>query len=184
MEEMKNIVVVDEFNGKYKINEHYKPIAKALKEKFKELEYVPVDNILFVENTEDKRKNNNMTVYAQISKVPGRWEDLIYQMTKKQFEYMLEIYKENTREMSRQQIVALIYHELKHIQLVKSAQGPKVDIVGHDVEDWFNMIEKLGSNWNSTKATIPNLLDDSINWDSIEGPARIFPTEAILKVVK
>ena len=184
MEESKRIVVVDEFNGKYKINEMYRPIAAALKEKYKELEYVPVNNILFVENMEDKRKSNNLTVYAQISKVPGRWEDLIYQMTKKHFEYMPEIYKENIMNMSRQQIVALIYHELRHIQMVRSSSGPKIDIVGHDVEDWINMIEKLGSNWGSTKASIPNILDDSVDWDSIEGPARIFPTEAILKVVK
>lgn len=27
-----------------------------------------------------------------------------------------------------------------------------------DVEDWANMVEKLGINWASTKASIPNIL--------------------------
>jgi len=184
MEAQKSIIAVEEFGGKYKINENYRPIAAALISKFPELMYVPVDNILFIENMEDKRKKNNGIVYAQISKMPGKWEEIIYQITKKQFEYMLEIFKENTEGMSRAQITALIYHELKHIQLVRSDQGPKIDIVRHDVEDWFNMVEKLGTNWASTKGSIPNLLDEDVNWESIEGPANLFPAETSLKLVK
>ncbi|MFZ3172055.1 MAG: putative metallopeptidase [Carboxydocellales bacterium] len=184
MDAQKDIIAVEEFNGKYKINEDYRPIAEGLFAKFKELEYVPVKNILFIENTEDKRKKNNSIIYAQISKMPGKFEDIIYQVTKKHFEYMLEIFKENTLQMSRQQIIALIYHELKHIQLVRTPDGPKVDIVRHDVEDWFNMVEKLGVDWASTKGQIPNLLDENINWESIEGPDNLFPAETSLKLVK
>ena len=184
MENQKSIISVDEFNGKYKINESYRPIAEALKEKFIELEYVPVKNILFIENTEDKKKKNNAIIHAQISKLPGKWNEIIYQITKKHFEYMLEIYKENNYSMSREQIIALIYHELKHIQLIKGGSGPKVDIVSHDVEDWFNMVQKLGTNWASTKGQIPNLLDDVVDWESIQGPACLFPAEVTLKLVK
>ena len=184
MEAKKGIIAVDEFNGKYKINEDYRPIAETLKSKFKELEYVPVNNILFIENTEDERKKNNSHVYAQIGKMPGKWEDIIYQVTKKRFEYVLEIFKENTITMSREQIIALIYHELKHIQLVQSSQGSKIDIVRHDVEDWLNMVEKLGINWASTKGSIPNLLNENVNWESIEGPHNLFPVETSLKLVR
>jgi predicted metallopeptidase len=184
MEDQKGIIAVEEFNGKYKINEDYRPIAEALKEKFKELEYVPVKNILFVENTEDSRKKNNSIVYAQISKMPGKFEDIIYQVTQKRFEYMLEIFKENTILMSREQIIALIYHELKHIQLVQSKDGPKIDIVRHEVEDWLNMVEKLGLNWASTRGSIPNILDEDIKWESIEGPHNLFPAETSLKLVR
>ena len=184
MEVVKGIVTVEEFNGKYKINEDYRPIAETLKAKFKELEYVPVKNILFIENTEDEKKKNNSLVYAQISKMPGKWEDIIYQVTKKRFEYTLEIFKENTIMMSREQIVALIYHELKHIQLVQTKDGSKIDIVSHEVEDWLNMVEKLGLNWATTKGSMPNLLDEHINWESIEGPNNLFPAETSPKLVK
>lgn len=184
MENQQSIIAVQEFEGKYKINENYRPIAEALKAKFRELEYVPVKNILFIENTEDKRKNNHSTVYAQISKMPGKWEEIIYQITGKYFEYMLEIFKENTMLMSREQIVALIYHELRHIQLVTTKDGPKVDLVSHEVEDWFNMVEKLGINWAGTKGQIPDLLAENVDWASIEGPANLFPAETSLKLVK
>lgn len=184
MKENKNLIVIDEFNGKYKINENYRPIAEALKAKFEELQYVPVKNILFIENTEDKRKNNNKIVYAQISKVPGKWEEIIYQVTGKYFHYMLEIFKENTMLMSREQIVALIYHELRHIQLVQKKDGPSIDIIGHEVEDWLNMVEKLGLSWNATRGQIPDLLADGVDWDTIEGPMNLFPEETSLRLVK
>jgi len=186
MELQKNTftITVKEFNGTHKINEAYRPIARALKSKFTELEFVPVENILFVENLEDKKKKNNIPVYAQISKLPGKWEDIIYQTTGQSFEYMLEIFRENIHGMSRAQIVALVYHELKHIQFINSDNGPKVGIVGHDIEDWINMVEKFGSNWASTKGEIPDLLDEDVSWDSIEGPATLFPAEIVLKLVK
>lgn len=184
MEDNKNIIAVDEFNGKYKINENYRPIAQALVEKFKELEYVPVKNILFIENLEDKRKKNNAIVYAQISKVPGKWEEIIYQVTEKHFDYMMEIFKENTTEMSREQIIALIYHELRHIQIVTKKDGRELDIVAHDVEEWLNMAEKLGLNWQSTMSQVPDLLADGVDWNSIEGPMNLFPAETSLKLVK
>ncbi|KLU66324.1 hypothetical protein DEAC_c17230 [Desulfosporosinus acididurans] len=178
------LIAVEEFNGKFKINEDYRPIAEALHAKFKELEYVPVKNILFIENMEDKRKKNNSVVYAQISKMPPKFEEIIYQVTGKYFEYMLEIFKENTYAMSREQIVALIYHELRHIQLVQKKDGPEIDIVAHEVEEWINMVEKLGLNWQGTMSQIPNLLADGVNWETIEGPMNLFPAETSLKLVK
>ena len=184
MEAQKSIITVQEFNGKFKINENYRPIAKSLKAKFDELMYVPVTNILFIENLEDERKKNNSIVHAQISKVPAKWEEIIYQVTGKHFDFMMEIFKENIQHMSREQIVALIYHELRHIQLVQTKDGSKIDIVSHEVEDWINMVEKLGLNWATTKGQIYDLLDESINWESIEGPMTLFPSETSLKLVK
>lgn len=175
-------LAVTEWTGKYFINESYRPIAEKLVAKYPELKYAPVKNILFVENTEDKRKDKHKVVYAKISKIPGRWEEIIMQITGKQFAYMLEIFRENVIGMSREQIVALMYHELRHIQIVTD-EG-KVDIVGHEISDWANMIEKLGPDWATTMANIPNLLSDGItNWEDIEGPATLFP-ETALRVVK
>jgi hypothetical protein len=58
-----------------------------------------------------------------------------------------------------------------------------VGIVGHDVEDWFNMIEKFGTIW-AAEYEIPDLLDKEVNWESIEGPSTLFPAEIVLKLVK
>ena len=184
MPELNKLVVVDEWNGKYLINEYYRPLAEKLVDKFTELKYVLVNNILFVENTGDKKKIGHKVVFAQISKISGKWQEIVHQLTGKHFSYMIEIFRENTYGMSREQIVAVIYHELRHIQLVTDGDSPKIDLVGHDIDDFANMIEKLGANWPTTRARIPYLLDDDItDWDSIQGPATLFP-ESNLRLIK
>ncbi len=66
-----------------------------------------------------------------------------------------------TSRMSAEQVVALVYHELRHID----EDG---DLVKHDIEDWDSMVATLGKDWNSTKAEILDLLDDEFpGWDSL-----------------
>ncbi len=177
MDNLRDLIIVQEFTGKYFINESYRPIAKALVDKYEELKHVAVDGILFVENTETKKKNNGKFVFAQIGTISEKWSDMVYQMTGETFVYLLEVYKENTAMMSREQIVALIYHELRHI-------GKDGKLKNHDIEDWANMVEKLGVDWNSTLGSIPDLLADGVDWESIEGPANLFPAETTLRMVK
>jgi hypothetical protein len=82
MGEVRKLVVVDEYNGEYFINEAYRPIAEQLKEKFfDELKWVPVNNMLFVDRQETKQKHANKVVCAQVSKVPVRFQEIIYQLS-------------------------------------------------------------------------------------------------------
>jgi hypothetical protein len=171
------LIQVESFNGKYFIKESYRPIAQALVKKFDEISHVMVNNVLFVEDQISTKKKAGKTIFAQVSKVPEKWDDIIYQITGRHFDYMMEIYKINIFQMSREQIYALIYHELRHID----TDG---EIKGHDIEDWTNMIEKLGADWNVTRNGIPNLLDEHVNWEDIIGPATLFPAETTLRLVK
>jgi len=171
------LIQVESFTGKYFINEAYRPVAAALVKKYKEINHIIVGEILFIEDTEGKKKKNGQTVLAQIGLIPEKWDDVIYQLTGKRFGYMMEIYKNNIYSMSREQVFALIYHELRHI-------GAEGKLVNHDIEDWVNMVEKLGVDWNTTRASIPNLLDEDVDWESITGPATLFPAESTLRVVK
>ncbi len=174
---MENILAVEEFSGKYFINESYRPIAQALTKKYRELAHVNTKAILFVEDTESTKKKNGRIIFAQISQVPEKWNDIVYQATGRHFEFLLEIFKVNIAMMSREQIIALIYHELRHIDQEGKLRS-------HDIEDWTEMIEKLGVNWNNTRGSIPDLLADSVDWNSIQGPLTLFPAEVTLKVVK
>ena len=163
----------------FAINESYRPIALTLQEKFEELKDAPIKNILFVDNLNSKKKAGSKVVFAEIGKIPGKWQDVLYQTTGLYFEFMLTVYKENTTNMSRAQIVALIYHELRHIQ--------NGELVGHDVEDWHEMYTKLGHNWATTMGDIPDLLSGNVDWNSIEGPAALFTFDGkphALRVVK
>lgn len=153
----------------YMINESYRFIAEALKSKFKELKRVPVKNILFLDNLTQKKNSRGKTVFADMSKIPGKWQHILEQTTGFYFGFILTVYKRNIAHMSRSQIVALIYHELRHIQ--------NGDVVGHDIEDWHEMHSKLGYNWATTMGDIPDLLSDSVDWDSIEGPPALFTAD-------
>jgi predicted metallopeptidase len=172
-----SMIKVRFFDGKYFINESYRPIAKALIEKYEELRHIAVNEILFVDDNESPKRKGGSIVFAQMGLVPDKWTDVIYQITGRRFAYMLEVFKVNTALMSREQIIALIYHELRHI-------GVDGKLRNHDIEEWTNVLEKLGANWNSTRSAIPNILDDGINWENIEGPTSLFPTEVTLRVVK
>lgn len=160
------VVVVDEWSGKYVINDEYRPLANNLIRKYETLKHIPVGSILFLENTDSKGKNKNKVKYAQINKMPDKWQQIIKQLTGRYFGYYMEIYKRNTEKMSREQVIAAIYHELRHI-------GRDGEIIHHDIEDWADMYYHLGHDWATTKRVIPNLLDEGVNWDSIMVP-RLF----------
>lgn len=172
------LVVLPEWGGKYVINEAYRPIAEKLVEKYTELRFKLVDEILFVDNTEDKGKQKDKFKKAQVGKIPEKYQEIIKQLTGRGFSYIMEFYKRNIEMMSREQIIALVYHELRHI-------GADGDLILHDIEDWANMHYKLGPDWSSTMRAIPDLLKDGVDWDSITGP-NLFdnPESPRLKAVK
>lgn len=178
MAEPQKIVVVEEWPGKWLINESYRPIAEQLCEKFKEISHISVNEILFIDDTESNKVSKGKRVFAQIGKIPAKWAEVLEQTTKRRYYYFMEIFKQNTEQLSREQLIAVIYHELRHI-------GTDGKLVDHEINDWINMIDKLGPIWAITKGEIPDLLDDKIvNWESITGPITLFPVESKLQVVK
>lgn len=87
-------------------------------------------------------------------------------MTNKQFKAMtgyywvIETKNWYTKDMSREQIVALMYHELRHI-------GRLGELVPHNIEDWSNMIATLGTDWATSKSDIDDILADDFKWDEL-----------------
>lgn len=162
---------------KIRINEHYRPIAEALCKKHEELKHVPVNNILFLDDVETEKKSKGKYVLAEIGKIPAKWSEVIEQTTGFYFELVLTVYRENTSHLSREQKIALIYHELRHIR--DTAKG--LVLVGHDIEDWREMHDKLGPNWSSTHADMPDLLDAEFDWSKFDPPPGLFTG---LKAVK
>lgn len=155
------ILAVPGWEGTYVVNEDYRPIAEALVKKYDEIKHVPVDNILFIENTTSKAKNKDKSKYAQIGKIPSRWSEALYQLTGNTLIYFMEIFKQYTQYMTPAQITALVYHELRHINQFG-------DICAHDIEDWSIMVDRLGVGWTHNNE-LPDLLAEGINWDNICG---------------
>ena len=102
MENANRLIQVDEFNGKYFINESYRPIAKSLVDKFDEIGHVMVNGILFIEDRVSIKKKNGNLIYAQVGQVPEKWDDVIYQITGKHFNHIMEIFRNNISMMSRE----------------------------------------------------------------------------------
>ena len=152
---------VENYRGKFVINEAYRPIAKALCKKFPELKHIPVDSIIFIDQTETRAKKAGNIINAQIGKIQDKWHEVIYQLTGRRFLYFVEFFKLNMGHMSKEQIILLVYHELRHI-------GPDGDLQSHDIEDWANMYHKLGVDWSATKRKLPDLLSADVDWDSIK----------------
>ena len=177
MSKIKNLVVVPEWTGDYLVNDSYRPIAEQLCRKFTRELYAESEEILFVDNLKDRKKVKGGLVFAQISLIQPKMSEIIEQMTGHKFKFVIEFFKRSMELMSREQIIALVYHELRHI----SIDGKLID---HDIADWAEMLTRIGPNWASTRASIPDLLDDSLTkWEDIEGPMTLFPRESRLEMV-
>lgn len=72
MTEASRLVVVNEWTGKYQINEYYRPIAEGLTAKFQELRHIMPKGILFIDNKESKGQNQGRIRLAQVRKVTGQ----------------------------------------------------------------------------------------------------------------
>ena len=134
----------------------YRHIAAQLVKKFEELRHIKPSKILFIEDMDYEDPENGKPQWrAKISKANKQFTVMTG------YEYILETRNYFIERMQREQIIALIYHELRHI-------GQDGDMVKHDIEDWNNMIATLGTDWATTQAKIKDLLEDKILWRELE----------------
>ncbi len=142
------------FGDKHWIKNYiFEPIAHRLVEKFEELKHVEPSQILFLENTSwtpGKRSSNKRETIAKISILNAQMQAALG------YKYMIEIKGYYVEHLSKEQIVAVIYHELRHI-------GPEGDLLQHEIEDWDNMVATLGKDWMSLGNSIVDLLDDEFD---------------------
>lgn len=76
---------------------------------------------------------------ARISKANKQFSDM------SGYGYILETRNYYIEKMTREQIIALIYHVLRHIDKWR-------DLQPHDIENWDNMVATLGKDWAETQA--------------------------------
>lgn len=155
----------------------YRPIAERLIEKFPELKHINPRSILFIEDMDWEKPNSERPKkhwMARISKANKQFAAATG------YSYILETRNYFIERMSRAQIIALIYHELRHIDTYG-------DLQPHDIEDWDNMIATLGKDWDTTKEEIQNLIEDDIIWKELESRTKqldVFSLEAFNKFIE
>lgn len=146
-------------------NNRIYPMAAQLVKKYEELRHIDPDKILFVVNHKSKGISKGHRILARMRKLSPIWTELLFQIGSVSNFYMMEFFARNTEHLNESQIIAVIYHELRHI-------GPDGKLVSHDVQDFWNIIDGLGRHWYAEDASIPNLLDDDVSWNSLLGKAK------------
>lgn len=142
-------------------NSRIRPIADELIKKYEELRHIDVDKILFVVNHKSAGSKKRI-VLATTTRVPEKWRDVLYQLGAASFFYIIEFYAKTTASLDENQMVALVYRELRRI-------GGEGQIVAPDVHDWWQVLMGLGRKWFYPDATCPNLLDDNVDWKKLMG---------------
>lgn len=135
----------------------YRPLAVALKTKFKELSHIRPERILFIEDVEWENKSpSKKTWIARIQKTNNQFSEMTG------YNYILETRKWFIDQFSREQLALLLYHKLMHIDTDGTLRT-------HDVEDWNNIIATFGTHWNKPNAVIDNILDKAFDgWDKLK----------------
>lgn len=117
-------------------NYFYRPIAEKLIKKFKELYHINPYSILFIEETEWKPGATAKQPWVARIKITN---NEFTSMTG--YDYIMEFREFYTEKMQREQIIALVYHELMHIDTDGKLRE-------HDVQDWNNLVATLGVDWH------------------------------------
>jgi len=157
-------LAIPDWKGQYVIREQFRPIAEALVAKYPELKHIQVERILFVADTTGSGKNKDKKKLAQIGAMPAKWTEILHQITRQWYTWLMEFYAMNCNGL-RQQYVALVYHELRHI-------GVDGRPCAHDIEDWQEMINALGIDWGAQRdedEEFPDLLAEGTDWDRLMG---------------
>lgn len=145
-------------DGHWIKNYAYRPIAEKLIEKFEELRHINPYSVLFLEDVEWEKPNSERPKRHWMARVSKANKQLAAMSG---YGYILETRNYFIEKMSREQIIALIYHELRHIDKWGELQP-------HDIEDWDNMVATLGKDWATTKEEIENLINDDVIWKELE----------------
>lgn len=141
-------------------NYYYRPIAEKLIEKFPEIRHINPRRILFLEDTDWKEKENTgRTWMGRVKTASKEFSNMMG------YDYIIEFRAFYTDRMQIEQIIALVYHELRHI-------GTDGKLQKHDVEDWENMVATLGVDWATTMGEIPDLIDELEDWEELGSAAK------------
>lgn len=143
-------------------NSRMRPLAEALVDKYEELRYIEPSKILFIINHKSGGGNKKKITLAKTSRISPKWTELLFQLGACSFFHVVEFYSKTTSSLDENQMVALLYRELRTI-------GPEGQIVPPDVHDWWQILMGLGRYWFYPDHSCPNLLDDTVDWKKLMG---------------
>lgn len=131
-----------------------KDMIKSLCEKYPEELWAVLPNNVIVLGISNKERPEKSTKLATCNPIKGVNKALM-QLNNIGIRYVIELHWSDWNKWSTNQKLALLFHELMHID---SEVGKTVR---HDLEDFRMMVDKLGVDWFNSE-TLPSLLDSKV----------------------
>lgn len=88
-----------------------------------------------------ERITKRKLVYGECEKVPDKYR------WKVKYDFLITVYDPNIIDFTDEQIDILLFHELKHIGADLSRDEPTLYVVPHDIEEFYEIIERFGMDW-------------------------------------
>lgn len=138
--------------------------VKSLVAKFSELQHINPEHIIVVM----KEKGPKRWTVAKVSRIPDRWIDILEQSTGRFRSFVIELYADQWLAIDASQQVLVLYRELRRI-------NREFKVVNPDIVEWEQLYRTCGKRWAEPDQTVPNLLDDGVDWKVIMGADYVPP---------
>ncbi|CAK7069877.1 putative metallopeptidase [Tissierella sp.] len=123
-------------------------LANKIIRKYPEFAFIKEWNVKIGYVISQERKRGEKIVYADCRKVQEVYKAYL------PYDFVITFYENNTGFLNDNQLKILMYHELKHIGM-----GPKgLKIESHDIEDFSDILDKYGLDWNMPDKDLPDIL--------------------------
>ena len=128
----------------YTYSEEYQRIGEEVMRDVPELNYLLDADIrvAFVASKKAKKRSKNSRTCGECVKV----QELYKAFTP--YDFLIVFYEPNIQHMNEAQLRILAEHELLHIGYEEGPEGPRYSIVPHDYEDFKQIIDKYGTDWD------------------------------------
>lgn len=125
-----------------------KRLADQIIKRFPEFGFIREYNIKIAYVTSQERKRGEKVTYADCRKVQDVFKAYL------PFDFIITFYARNTDSLSENQQKILMLHELRHVTI--GQKGLKIR--PHDIEDFADILEPFGLDWNEPGKELPDIL--------------------------
>jgi len=130
------------------ISRFLKRMAEQIIKRFPEFSIIREFNIKIGYVVSQERKRGEKITYADCRKVQEVYKAYL------PFDFIITFYERNTGLLNENQQKILMLHELRHITL--GEKGLKIR--PHDIEDFKDILETYGLDWNEPGKELPDIL--------------------------
>lgn len=123
-------------------------LANKIIKRYPEFAFIREWNVKIGYVISQEKKGGQKIVFADCRKVQEVFKAYL------PYDFIITFYERNTGFLNENQLKILMFHELKHIGM--GQKGLK--IIPHDIEDFSDILEKYGLDWNTFGKELPDIL--------------------------